>query len=58
MGKGTEQSLFKGRGPVAKRQVKKFSTSLAIKETNQNHIKIPPHSFSMAIIKNTNNKCW
>jgi hypothetical protein len=26
---------------------------------NQNHLKIPPNSFRMAIIKNTNNnKCW
>jgi hypothetical protein len=26
---------------------------------NQNHVKIPPHSFRMAIMKNINNsKCW
>jgi hypothetical protein len=44
MGKWTNQSLFKGRSPIAKKHVKKMLNTPGHKgNPNQNHIKIPPH---------------
>jgi hypothetical protein len=37
------------------KKMKKTSTSLALRNTNQNQIKIPVYSPRMAITKNTNN---
>jgi hypothetical protein len=56
IGKWAEQSFFKER----KKHMKKCLTSLAIKEEMQikttSRLHLAPTR--MAIIKNTNNKCW
>jgi hypothetical protein len=45
---------------MAKKNMKKMLTISSHKgNANQNHTKIPSHSFRIAIIKNTtNDKCW
>jgi hypothetical protein len=59
MGKWTEQWFFKGRSPNGQKYMKKWSTSPAIKGMQiKTTLRFHLLPVRIAIIKNTNNKCW
>ena len=59
MGKEPEQTFFKRRYTDGQ-QVHQKILSITNHEGNgtQNHKEISPHTFKMATIKKTRNKCW
>jgi ABC-type phosphate/phosphonate transport system permease subunit len=53
------ETFFKGRNPWPKKYMKKYSTSLAIKEMQiKTALRFLLILIRMAIVKSTNNKCW
>ena len=58
-GKDLNRHFSKEDVQVANKHMKRCSTSLIIRNANQNHNEVPTHVCQMAAIKkSTNNKCW